>query len=88
MLQDIDGEFLSLAKGVQASGCVGQAYQDQRRGQGNRRKGVQGNADGYVVVGEAGNDGDAGGKKAQGLAEFAGVERHGLVFPGKKWMER
>ena len=65
----VNREPFALAKCLQAVGVVVQADQDNRRVQGNRGEGIDGDADGHALRRQPGDHGDAGGESAEGLAE-------------------
>ena len=65
----VNHEPFALAKCLQAAGTVVQADQNNRRVQGNRGEGIDGDADGHALRRQPGDHGDAGGESAEGLAE-------------------
>lgn len=78
--KNIDAKSIAFAKGVQASGGIGQTNKYQRRVKGNRRKGINGYSNGYAIVGQARDNSNASGKKPKGFAEFERIDWHSRVI--------
>ncbi len=76
LAQQVDREMIDHVEQVEVTAGARNRHQDQRRVERDRGKGIDSDAGRLALRIDAGDDGDAGGEKAERVAEFAGRKTH------------
>ena len=71
--QNIDRMMRCFAEATEVVRVIVEAPENERRLQGNRREGIDGEAYRLAIRIDGGNDGDAGGEAPKGVAQGTGV---------------